>query len=129
MKKTVWIGIGIAAVVIIGAALCGAWLFSGLGSTCYYTQIDNSRLTQVSSQGMIDLSGNGGMDHSYTLTAYDENGGEKDITFGVSRELRESAFLCLTVQSVRGVLDWCEVQYDELPAAVQAHYAPPEGGK
>lgn len=124
MKKTGWIGIGIAAAVIICAALCGAWLFFGLGSTYYYTQIDNSRLTQVSPQGMIDLSGNGGMDHSYTLTAYDENGGERDITFGVSRELRESAYLCLTVQPGRGVLNWSEVQYDELPAAVQAHYIP-----
>ena len=122
MKKNGLILAGIAAVVIAGIILCGT-LFSGLNSTYYYTQIDNSRLSHVSPQGAIDLSGNGGMDHSYTLTSYDEAGGEKDITFGTSRELRESAFLRLTVSPVRGVLDWSEVQYDELPPAVQEYYA------
>ena len=125
MKKKGLIGAGIAAVVIAAVILCETLFFSGLGNTYYYTQIDNSRLSQVSPKGPIDLSGNGGMDHSYTLTSYDETGGEKDITFGTSRELRESAFLRLTVSPVRGVLDWSEVQYDELPTAVQVHYDAP----
>ncbi|MCI8811486.1 MAG: YxeA family protein, partial [Oscillibacter sp.] len=55
----------------------------------------------------------------------DENGSEKEITFGTSRELREGAFIRLTVMPVRGVLDWSEVQYDELPEAVQNHYSAP----
>lgn len=125
MGKKVFIPIGLAAVLVLGIVLGCNWFFSGAGSVDYYTQIDNSRFRQVSQQGMIDLSGNGGMDYSYTLTSYDENGGEKEITFGVSRELRESAFLCLTVSPVRGVLNWSEVQYDELPPAVQAHYDAP----
>lgn len=125
MKKQGLIAAGIAAVVVAAIILCGTFLSSGLGNTYYYTQIDNSRLSQVSPQGPIDLSGNGGMDHSYTLTSYDEAGGEKDITFGTSRELRESAFLRLTVSPFRGVLNWSEVQYDELPTAVQAHYDAP----
>lgn len=128
MKKKSLLGFGIAALAAIGIIFCGAWFFSGFGRTYYYTQIDNSRLRQVSPAGVIDLSGNGGMDYSYTLAAYDENGGEKDITFGVSRELRESAFLCLTVSPVRGVLDWSEVQYAELPPAVQGHYDAPAAG-
>ena len=125
MGKKVFIPIGLAAVLVLGIVLGCNWFFSEASSAHYYTQIDNSRFRQVSQQGMIDLSGNGGMDYSYTLTSYDENGGEKEITFGVSRELRGSAFLCLTVSPVRGVLNWSEVQYDELPPAVQAHYEAP----
>ena len=71
------------------------------------------------------MSGNGGMDWSYTLPSYDKDGGEKDITFGVSRELREGAFLRLMVRPGRGVMTWAEVQYDELPPAVQGHYGEP----
>ena len=127
-KQQGLIAVGIAAVVIAAIILCGTLLFSGLGNTYYYTQIDNSKLSQVSPQGAIDLSGNGGMDHSYTLTSYDEAGREKDITFGTSRELREGAFLRLTVSPVRGVLNWSEVQYDELPTAVQVHYTAPAEG-
>ena len=58
--------------------------------------------------------------------AYDENGNDKEITFGTSRELKEKAFLRLTVMPVRGVLEWGEVKYDELPAAVQVKYTAPE---
>lgn len=72
---------------------------------------------------MIDLDG--GMSYSYTLPAYNEKGVEKEITFGASRELREEAFLKLTVSPVRGVVEWSEVQYGELPEAVQECYDNP----
>lgn len=75
--------------------------------------------------GVISFKGN--LPYSYTLLSYDEKGNEKEITFGTSRELKEGAFIRLTVMPVRGVLDWSEVQYDELPAAVQAHYTAPVG--
>lgn len=67
----------------------------------------------------------GNLPYSYTLLSYDEKGSEKEITFGTSRELKEGAFIRLTVMPVRGVLDWSEVQYVELPAVVQTHYAAP----
>ncbi len=73
---------------------------------------------------MIDFDGN--MDYSYTLFSYDENGNGKDITFGTSRELKEGAFIRLTVMPSRGVLEWSEVQYDELPIAVQEQYSLPK---
>ena len=60
------------------------------------------------------------------IVGYDENGNDKEITFGTSRELKEKAFLRLTVMPVRGVLEWSEVNYDELPAAVQGKYTAPE---
>ncbi len=61
----------------------------------------------------------------YTLLSYDENGREKDITFGTSRELKEGAFIRLTVMPIRGVTEWSEVQYEELPEAVQSRYPAP----
>lgn len=126
MKKNALIFLGIAAVILSGVIFCYTMFFSSSGDTHYYAQIDNSKFVQVPQNGVIDLSGNGGMDHSYTLHAYDKNGGERDITFGVSRELRENAFLRLTVRGSRGVMDWCEVQYDELPPAVQKRYTAPQ---
>lgn len=69
---------------------------------------------------MINLSGE--MDYSYTLPVYNEAGQGKDITFGASRELREGAVIRLTVTPVRGVIEWSEVQYDEMPVAVQSNY-------
>ena len=58
MKKNVFVGIGIA--VAVGAALLslGVWLYSGSGSTYYYTQIDNSRIAEGKPRdGVIDLDG------------------------------------------------------------------------
>ncbi len=126
MKKQIKIAIGSAAVLLIGLIGLCAWFLSGSGSTEYYSQIDNSKVEQVDAKGgVISLKGN--LPYSYTLSSYDEKGGEKEITFGTSRELREGAFIRLTVMPIRGVLDWSEVQYDELPPAVQAHYTAPVG--
>ena len=124
MKKQVKIAIGAAAVLLIGLVGFCAWFLSGSGSTEYYSQIDNSKVEQVDANGgVISLKGN--LPYSYTLLSYDEDGSEKEITFGTSRELRDGAFIRLTFMPIRGVLDWSEVQYDELPAAVQAHYTAP----
>jgi len=124
MKKQVKIAIGAAAVLLIGLVGFCAWFLSGSGSTEYYSQIDNSKVEQVDAKGgVISLKGN--LPYSYTLLSYDEDGSEKEITFGTSRELRDGAFIRLTFMPIRGVLDWSEVQYDELPAAVQAHYTAP----
>ena len=118
MKKII---IGIAAIVVLGAVGLSMWSFSGDGSV-YYTQIDNSKVEEVDSEGgVIDFDG--GMPYSYTLPAYDESGTEKDITFGTSRELKEDAFIRLTVMPFRGVTEWSEVQYDEIPEPVQSNYA------
>ena len=122
MKKKVFIGIGTAAVLLVGLVFFGIWFLSGTGSAGYYTQIDNSRMEEVHSRGgVVDFKG--GLPYSYTLLSYDENGGEKEITFGTSKELREGAFLRLTVMPVRGVLELAEVSYEELPPMVQKRYA------
>ena len=121
MKEKVSVLI-VAAVLLAVLGCVGGLFLSGAGSADYYTQIDNKRMEEVHSRGgVIDFKG--GLPYSYTLLSYDEKGKEKEITFGTSKELREGAFLRLTVIPVRGVLDWAEVSYEELPPAVQKHYA------
>ena len=122
MKKGILFGI--AAVVLVAVFICVFFLSEG-GSTYYYSQIDNSKIEQVESRGGV-INFSGSMDYSYTLFSYNENGKGKDITFGTSRELREGAFIRLTVTPIRGVLEWEEVQYDELPATVQDQYNAPQ---
>ena len=126
MKRKLTIGIAAVVILIVGFIGFCMWFLSGTGSTYYYSQIDNNKIEQTESKsGVINFSGS--MDYSYTLFSYDENGKGKDITFGTSKELKEGAFIRLTVMPIRGVLEWKEVQYDELPAAVQSNYTAPTG--
>lgn len=121
MKKNVFVGTGIAVLIVAALFGLGTWLYSGTGSMYYYTQIDNSKISEGKPRdGVIDRQG--GMSYSYTLSAYNEKGMGKDITFGASRKLREGAFLKLTVSPIRGVVEWSEVTYEELPEAVQKEY-------
>lgn len=122
MKKKVFVGMGAVAAVLLSLICFCIWFLSGAGTTDYYTQIDNSKIERVDSrEGVVDLRG--GMPYSYTLRSYDENGKEKDVSFGTERELKDGAFARLTVMPVRGVLEWSEMEYEELPAAVQKKYA------
>lgn len=121
MNNKIFFRIG-ATVVLVAMCIC-VFFSLDTGSTYYYTQIDNSKIQQLESRGgVIDF--NGGMSYQYALSSYDENGSGKEITFGTSRELKEGAFVRLTVIPIRGVLEWEEVQYDDLPIAVQSIYTP-----
>ena len=103
-SKKLWLGIG--AVVLI--VLC-------MGVAFLATQIDNRWVTEIDPHGA--------MNYEYNLDAYDETGKERDITFETSKVLTDGAYLCLKVAPIRGVVTWAEVQYDELPEAVQAVYS------
>ncbi len=105
-EEKILLGIGGATLVVI---CFGIFLLSGAGSTYYYSQIDNSKIEQGNTNGDVIENGNG-----------------KDITFGTSRKLKEGAFIRLTVMPIRGVLEWSEVKYDELPIAVQEQYSLPK---
>lgn len=101
----------IIAVIIVIALMVGAYYFLVIHKDQYYTQIDNNKIEEV--------SGSGDMKYQYTLTAYNKNGKEKEIKFKTSRELREDAYLELEVMQIRGVVNWREVQQDELPEDVK----------
>ena len=130
MKKSMKISlVTFAALVAAGTALfLLSRMFGGDSVQIYYTRIDNSKIKENhSSGGVIDLTG--GLAYSYTLPAYDENGKEREIEFGMSRKLTQDAFIRLEVLPVRGVVNWSEARYDELPAAVRACYPEPTGAQ
>ena len=104
----------IAVAIILVAGLLVAGLLATQRSTTYYTQIDNRHVTEIEPHGA--------MNYRYTLTACDENGGEKELTFETSRILTDGAYLRLKVAPLRGVVTWAEAQFEELPAAVQEKY-------
>ena len=101
----------VIAVIIVIALAVGAYYFLVVHKDQYYTQIDNTKIEEV--------SGSDDMKYQYTLTAYNKNGKSKEIQFKTSRELREDAYLELDVMQIRGVVDWKEVQQDELPEDVK----------
>ena len=101
----------IIAVIIVIALMVGAYYFLVIHKDQYYTQIDNTKIEEV--------SGSGDMKYQYTLTAYNKNGKEKEIKFKTSRELREDAYLELEVMQIRRVVNCREVQQDELPEDVK----------
>lgn len=101
----------VIAVIIVIALAVGAYYFLVVHKEQYYTQIDNTKIEEV--------SGSDDMKYQYTLTAYNKNGKSKEIQFKTSRELREDAYLELDVMQIRGVVDWKEVQQDELPEDVK----------
>ena len=101
----------IIAVIIIILLIASAYYFLVIHKESYYTQIDNTKIEEV--------SGTDDMKYQYTLTAYNKNGKEKEIQFKTSRELREGAYLELEVMQMRGVVNWREVQEDDLPKDVK----------
>ena len=101
----------IIAVIIVIALLVGAYYFLVVHKDLYYTQIDNTKIEEI--------SGTDDMKYQYTLTAYNKNGKEKEVQFKTSRELREGAYLELEVMQIRGVINWREVQMEELPDDVK----------
>lgn len=100
--------------VIVFLLLCGvAYYYLFIGKTIYYTQIDNTKIKEIT---------NSDMSYEYTLDCYKENGKKKTLKFKTSRELREDAFLKIEYMEITGVHSWAEVQYDELPKKVQEKY-------
>ena len=101
----------IIAVIIVIALAIGAYYFLVVHKDVYYTQIDNTKIEE--------LSESDDMKYQYTLMAYNKNGKEKEVQFKTSRELREGAYLELDIMQMRGVINWREVQVDDLPDDVK----------
>ena len=95
----------IIGIVLVIALCCGAYYMLVYQSSDYYTQIDNTKVEKISKHNM---------NYEYTLTSYNKNGKSKEITFQTTRELK--------VMMTRGVVNWEEVQFDEMPESVQEQY-------
>ena len=118
MEKRAVITVGVIVVLSVVVVGFGWLVLSGAAGEFYYAQVDNTRTAEVESRGGV-VDPTGGMSLSYSLPAYDKKGNEKEISFGTERQLREGAYLCLTVTPIRGVVEWKEVRFDELPVKVQ----------
>lgn len=104
-------------IIVLGACM---WFFfltsekltpeNPAGKTIYYTMISDS--------GIQDNNGR----YDYELTAYDKKGKEKKLEFSAGKQLREGAYIQLNYTRVRGVTYWEEVDFEELPEAVQQKY-------
>ena len=92
----------------------GIYLFLG-EPQIYYTQIDNSKIQEIDSDDE--------MKYEYTLPAFGEDGGEKEVTFKTVRHLREGAYLKLSFRPVRGVIKWEEVEQEQLPEEAETKLA------
>ena len=111
----------IIAVIIVIALIVGAYYFLVVHKDLYYTKVDNTKIEEV--------SGTDDMRYQYTLIAYDKNGKSKEVQFKTSRELREGAYLELDVMQMRGVVNWREVQANELPEDVKTAMKPDLDGQ
>lgn len=101
----------IIATIVVIMLMLGAYYFMFVYKDIYYTQIDNTKIEE--------LSGSDDMKYQYTLIAYDKNGKEREVQFKTSRELRKDAYLELEIMLTRGVVNWKEVQVNELPDKVK----------
>ena len=101
----------IIATIIVIALIFGAYYILFVHKDIYYTQIDNTKIEQISSTD--------DMKYQYTLKAYNKNGKEKEVQFKTTRELKEDAYLELEIMSARGVVNWKEVQVNDLPNNVK----------
>ena len=101
----------IIATIVVIALIFGAYYILFVHKDIYYAQIDNTKIEEV--------SGTDDMRYQYTLIAYNQNGKSKEVQFKTSRELREDAYLELEIMATRGVVNWKEVQVNELPDKVK----------
>lgn len=102
------------AVIIFAGVCAAAYYFIMVRTTDYFTQIDNTNVGKISD-----------LEYEYNLRAYDEHGKIHEVTFKANKELREDAFLKLKMMALRGVVNWEEVSYDELPYDVKSRYEKP----
>ena len=79
-------------------------------STDYYVKVDNTKLKVLSEEDMK---------FEYTLDGYNSKGRFKKLTFKTSRKLKEGAYLKLEVMYVRGVINWEEVTFKQIPTKAQ----------
>lgn len=119
MKKSMILRVGGVIAAVLGFCVVFVGINVGAAGSYYYVRIDNSKVEENDSRGSV-VNLKGSMDYIYTLPACNDKGNKKDISFSTSRMLREGAYLRLTVTPLRGVVEWKEVEYEELSADVRS---------
>ena len=99
------------AVIIVIILLTSTYYFLVIHKQIYYVKIDNTKLKE--------FSGSDDMKYEYSLIAYNENGKEKEVQFKTSRILKNNAYLELEIMQIRGVVNWREVEKNDLPEDVK----------
>lgn len=112
-NRTIWLLLLWFVIVLI--ALAGLFYLTFLTDTVCYTQVNNLHASEITPRG--------GMYYQYKLTGYDERGRERELTFQTSRLLREGAYLTVHVAPLRGVTDWAEVTFGDMPSGAQEAFA------
>lgn len=114
--------IAIIVVILAIAAACVCWSMSGsFANGAYYVQVDNEKVHELHSQGGV-IDPTGGMSWEYTLEGRNADGDVREISFGTERQLRDGAYLKLSLVPIRGVVAWGEVQLDEMPSSVRSAF-------
>ncbi|MCM1544868.1 MAG: YxeA family protein [Ruminococcus sp.] len=99
--------------VIVAALLCGV-----VGGVYYWENYDVFYYAQIDDSKAVELDAVEDMQYEYTLTCYNEDGKQKELTFKTHKRLKDDAYILLEVRSA-GVHKWEEVQFDNLPQTVQ----------
>lgn len=105
--------VGVIAIIVFSLLCVVGYRVVFVDSTHYYVKIDSSEPKQL-----------GNNEYEYSLTAHDEHGKMAEMTFKAGKKLREGAYLELDVMLWRGVVNWREIQLDELPLDAKPRLAP-----
>ncbi len=106
----------VATVAILGLVAVGLrWGYEKVFTApeVWYVQVDNACVTDAPEN-------NNDFDYHYELPAVSQTGETGTIGFDTSRVLRDGAYLKLETLALRGVRNWEEVAWDDIPAAAQA---------
>ena len=112
MKKTIIALCATAAFILIAGFLIGSFVLGN--NSFYYTQIDNSKYSMTDKKGSTY--------YTYKLPACSAGGDIGELCFDTVRELRADAFLKIEVSNVLGVVNWEEVQWNDLPEIVRSAF-------
>ena len=106
-----------AAVLILAAGIAIlAFLFRATEANAanVYSRIDNTLVQEIPPHG--------GMNYRYSLQVYGEDGTPSTLELDTSRILKDGAYILIRTAPLCGVLSWEEMQFEELPSAVQKRY-------
>ncbi|MBD5129223.1 MAG: YxeA family protein [Ruminococcaceae bacterium] len=110
MKKAIII-IGTVFVLFAAALSIVVFVGVGVGDNSFYARVDNTKVKDVMDNDMR---------FSYSLPAVSSSGEKKTVEFMTYRRLREGALLKLKLLPLRGVTDWEEVQWNDLPDIIKS---------